>query len=96
MRLHQLRRFASLSKTARVVSDGTTYDLAEVAEPETLSKATLEAAVSEIRGAAKDIAESQKQVARGMETLVEAINKPTQAVFDKSGKVIGSRKVDSI
>lgn len=91
MRLHQLRRFASLSKTAKVVSDGKTYELANVSESEPLNNASLEAAVSEIRGAARSIAAGQAKVVRAVEENTEALYQPVVPSYEK-GKLTGAHR----
>lgn len=93
MRLHDLRRFASLSKSVRVESGGKTYDLKYFAEPERLDKAGLESAVSEIRGASKSISEGQEQVLRAVESMTEAIYQPVVPEYDAQGRLRGAKRV---
>lgn len=87
MNLRQ-RHFASLS-AGRLVR----VECGKNSTPEDATAPNLEAAIAQVRDVAKVIAKGQEKVESAMQSVVEAINKETRAVFDKSGKVIGSRKV---
>lgn len=90
MRPYEARRFSELAagRPVRIVTDGKTYASEEIPP---LTKADLETAVSEIRGAAKNISESLGAVVTGQKEITEALYQPVEPVMEK-GRVVGARR----
>lgn len=78
MRPHELRRFAILSKSVRVVSRGKTYELDEIEEP------SLDDAIAEIRS-------GQKRLLKAVEANTEALYQPVVPSYE-NGKLVGAQR----